>query len=74
MKKYRKMGVGKEVSMKIFDMFPGSWEISQWTKNLRAQRFWSKVVDEYTNGKYNTFNSIDKNKVGLTFNNSLQAL
>lgn len=74
MKKYRKMGVGKDVSMRIFDMFPGGWEISQWTKNLPAQRFWRKVVDEYTNGKYNTFNSVDKNEVGFTFDNSLQAL
>lgn len=74
MKKYRKMGVGKDVSMRIFNMFPGGWEISQWTKNLPAQRFWSKVVNEYTNGKYNTFNSADKNEVGFTFDNSLQAL
>jgi predicted acetyltransferase len=68
------MGVGKEVSMRIFDMFPGGCEISQWTKNLPAQRFWGKVVDEYTNGKYNTFNSVEKNEVGFTFDNSLQAL
>lgn len=72
MKKHQKMGIGKEVSMRIFDMFPGGWEISQWTNNLPAQRFWIKVIDEYTNGKYTKFSIAEKNEVGFTFDNSLQ--
>ncbi|MDE5992034.1 MAG: GNAT family N-acetyltransferase [Oscillospiraceae bacterium] len=71
MKKYRRKGVGKTASMKIFDMFPGGWETSQWSNNLPAQKFWEKVVAEYTNGKYNTFTSTEKNAVGFTFDNSL---
>lgn len=71
MKKYRKKGVGKEAAIKIFDMFPGGWEISQWMNNLPAQSFWNKVVAEYTNGKYNTFTIEEKNEVGITFDNSL---
>ena len=70
MKKYRQKGIGKVVAMRIFDMFPGGWEISQWTKNLPAQIFWSKVVEDYTNGKYNTFTAVEKNEVGFTFDNS----
>ena len=72
MKKYRHKGVGRTASMKIFDMFPGGWEISQWTNNLPAQNFWRKVIAEYTNGKYNTFIAEEKDMVGFTFNNSLQ--
>lgn len=52
-------------------MFPGGWEISQWTNNLPAQNFWKKVVAEYTSGKYNTFTAKEENEVGLTFDNSL---
>ncbi|MDE6596719.1 MAG: GNAT family N-acetyltransferase [Oscillospiraceae bacterium] len=71
MKKYRHKGVGKAASMKIFDMFRGGWEISQWSNNLPAQKFWKKVIAEYTNGKYNTFTVTEKNVVGFTFDNSL---
>ncbi|MDE5577091.1 MAG: GNAT family N-acetyltransferase [Oscillospiraceae bacterium] len=71
MKKYRHKGVGKTAAVKIFDMFPGGWEISQWSNNLPAQKFWGKVVAEYTNGKYNTFDAAEKNAVGFTFDNSV---
>ena len=71
MKKYRHKGVGKAASMKIFDMFPGGWEISQWSNNLPARKFWEKVVVEYTKGKYDTFTVIEKNVVGFTFDNSV---
>ena len=71
MKKYRQKGVGKEVAGRIFDMFPGGWGVSQWTENLPAQKFWGKVVAEYTNGKYNTFTAVEKDAVGFTFDNSI---
>lgn len=71
MKKYRRKGVGKVAAMKIFDMFPGGWEISQWANNLPAQNFWKQTINEYTNGKYDTFTAIDEDEVGFTFYNSL---
>lgn len=55
----------------IFDMFPGGWEISQWSNNVPAQKFWEKIVVEYTNGKYDTFTVIEKDVIGVTFDNSL---
>ena len=72
MKKYRQRGVGKTVAVMIFDMFPGGWEISQWTKNVSAQKFWRKVVEEYTNGKYDTFTAVEKDEKGFIFDNSFQ--
>ena len=71
MKKYRRKGVGRVAAMKIFDMFHGGWEISQWINNLPAQNFWGKVIAEYTNGKYDTFTASEANVIGFTFNNSL---
>lgn len=70
MKKYRKKGVGRTAAVRIFDMFRGGWEISVWTNNLPAQSFWSKVIAEYTNGKYDTFTAAETNEKGFTFDNS----
>ncbi|MDE6708986.1 MAG: GNAT family N-acetyltransferase [Oscillospiraceae bacterium] len=70
MRKYRRKGVGKAAAVKIFDMFPGGWEVSRWSNNLPARKFWEKVVDEYTNGKYDTFTVTEKNAAGFTFCNA----
>lgn len=67
MKKYRHKGVGKAAAVKIFDMFPGGWEVSQWSNNLPARKFWEKVIAEYTNGNYDTFTVTEKNEAGFTF-------
>ncbi len=69
MKKYRQKGVGRAAAMKIFDMFHGGWEVSQWVNNLSAQNFWRKVISAYTNGKYDTFTAAEANEVGFTFDN-----
>lgn len=70
MKKYRRRGVGRVVAKKIFDMFSGGWEISQWTNNVPAQEFWKKIISEYTDGRYGTFAVPEENVVGFTFYNS----
>ena len=71
MKKYRRKGVGRVASMMIFDRFPGGWEISYWQNNLPARDFWKQVIDEYTNGKYDTFSAPEKGEAGFTFYNLL---
>ncbi|MBQ4564307.1 MAG: GNAT family N-acetyltransferase [Lachnospiraceae bacterium] len=71
MKKYRKRGVGKYVSKKIFDLFPGGWEITIWGNNMPAQKFWKRVVSEYTNDNYDTFIEKDQDVVGFVFDNSI---
>ena len=69
MRKYRRKGVGKAAAVIIFDLFPGEWEVSQWKSNRPAQQFWLQVVNEYTEGKYNTFSASEKDVVGFTFCN-----
>ena len=49
LRKYRRLGVGSFVAMRLFDMFPGRWEVRQAAKNLGAQAFWRCVISEYTN-------------------------
>jgi len=69
MRKYRRLNVGKFAIKLIFDLFEGEWELRVLHENKPAILFWDKVINEYTNGKYN-FHSTPVpgwNGVGYTF-------
>jgi predicted acetyltransferase len=72
MRKYRRLGVGKEVAFRIFDLFPGKWEVQETKRNIPAQKFWSKVIAEYTNGRFSESRPADKPFIGAiqSFDNS----
>lgn len=52
MRKFRGQGYGKEAAFKLFDLFPGVWELRQTRNNLPANQFWNRVLDAYTGGSY----------------------
>ncbi|MEI5909292.1 GNAT family N-acetyltransferase [Bacillus spongiae] len=52
LKKYRKIGVGKQSAFQLFNFFPGEWEISEVEENIPSQWFWRRIISEYTNGRY----------------------
>lgn len=52
MPKYRRRGVGTYVAHKLFDMFPGKWEVSEINDNIPAIQFWRFAINKYTKGKY----------------------
>jgi len=52
MKKYRKEGIGKAVAKQVFNLYKGQWEVHQREYNVPAQKFWNKVISEYTNGNF----------------------
>jgi predicted acetyltransferase len=52
MYKYRKTGIGTYAAKYIFDKYKGKWQLKYHTKNIGSKIFWNKVVDEYTNGRY----------------------
>lgn len=52
MRKFRRMGVGRTAAIAAFAQFPGHWEVSQVFQNVTGQRFWRKVIAEYTRGNY----------------------
>ncbi|SDN24228.1 Predicted acetyltransferase [Fictibacillus solisalsi] len=52
MKKYRKMGIGRQAAFLTFDRFPGKWDVAQIPKNKPAQSFWVRIIDDYTNGEF----------------------
>jgi predicted acetyltransferase len=52
MRRYRQYGIGKFVARRIFDMYPGKWEISVLVENKPATRFWKDIVGGYTMSKF----------------------
>jgi predicted acetyltransferase len=52
MKKYRRQGIGKAAAKQLFNLHKGQWEVYQKEKNKPAQLFWTKIIDEYTNGQF----------------------
>lgn len=52
LKKYRRLGVGKSIALKVFNLHRGNWEVYQKDSNQPAQIFWKKIIEEYTNGRY----------------------
>ena len=52
MRVFRHKGVGDEVAQRVFDMFPGKWELQVTAANTPALHFWRRVVGEYTGGHY----------------------
>ena len=68
LKKYRNKHIGKISAHKIFDKFIGRWEINQHPKNIIAQNFWEKTIDDYTKGQYKIHQSITEDWIGTGFN------
>jgi predicted acetyltransferase len=52
MRKYRRARVGERAATRIFDMFPGKWEVREEARNVPAQHFRRAVIDSYTGGRY----------------------
>jgi predicted acetyltransferase len=49
---YRRRGVGRQAATRVFDMFPGRWEVIQLAKNVEAQAFWRAVIGRYTGERF----------------------
>jgi predicted acetyltransferase len=52
LRRHRRQGIGGEVARRMFDTFSGKWEVTQLTSNVEAQKFWRRVIGEYTGGRY----------------------
>ena len=52
LQRHRRAGVGRSVAFVLFDLFPGSWHVAQDEHNGPAQRFWRRVIGEYTDGSF----------------------
>lgn len=69
--KYRRMGVGRQAAKQIFDQHRGRWEVCYWKNNVSASVFWKSVVEEYTNGHYQTCGTESSHDMGFLFENNI---
>ena len=65
---YKRKGYGEIVAKKLFDMYRGSWEIRAVPRSEGANKFWIKVVKDYTNNNF-LINYPKPNRIVLTFKN-----
>jgi predicted acetyltransferase len=49
---YRRRGIGRFAATWLFDGFAGAWEVRQMPTNAPAQRFWRRVIADYTGGAF----------------------
>jgi len=54
---YRRKGIGKFVIKKIFEKYKGKYLITRHKNNHNAILFWNKIINDYTNDKYEIVNS-----------------
>ncbi len=52
MRKYRRTGVGSEMATRLFDMFPGRWEVAEVAPNSDGTAFWRAVIGRYMDGDF----------------------
>ena len=48
LRKYRSKGIGKIVTKKLFESYPGKYGLVILSKNKPAMRFWKTIYDEYS--------------------------
>ena len=52
MHQYKRRGIGQYIAKQIFDKYKGKWQIWHHPKNEAAKKFWLRLVDDYTQGKF----------------------
>ena len=52
LRKYRKMGIGKELINRMFSLHKGNWTIDTAIKNTVAQNFWRNAVKSNAIGEF----------------------
>ena len=52
LRRHRGSGVGRSAAFSLFDRFPGTWHVAEDENNAPAQRFWRRVINEYSDGTF----------------------
>ncbi|MGC4013635.1 MAG: GNAT family N-acetyltransferase [Luteolibacter sp.] len=67
LRSHQNKGIGRQASLKLLDMFPGRWEISQTYGNLPAQRFWENLVRSLVGENFVKHDLPEVRKIVLSF-------
>lgn len=62
LQEHRKNSIGSSAATQLFALHPGRWHIAQLESNTLAQSFWLKVINTYTQGKFENTWSKDSPK------------
>ena len=66
---YKRKGIGKAAVYSILDKFKGNWEIKSLPCSENAEKFWTSIIKEYTNNKFNLEYIGKFHRAVLKFNN-----
>lgn len=66
---YKRNKIGKEVAIKVFDMYKGNWTIKSVPNSKVAESFWKMVVKDYTNNNYIEKYTGKYNRLEIYFSN-----
>jgi predicted acetyltransferase len=72
-RKSRKLGIGRDAAILMFNRFAGEWEVTEYLRNPGAVQFWRRVIAAYTRGQY--MERVQNGEVRQrfrTYNNPLQ--
>jgi predicted acetyltransferase len=47
----RRRGLGTEIARKVWEKFPGSWEVRVLDKNSAARHFWERAIAKFVGGE-----------------------
>ena len=61
--KYRRMHLGTEAAYKVFDLHEGLYEVQPMENNPVAQKFWDKVINDYSYGSCEINHFVDMEDV-----------
>ncbi len=65
--KFQGRGVGRNAFIQSVSKFPGKWLTRIRVDNTGAMGFWTKVIGETTNGKYNMGEELYEGRVRMNF-------
>jgi len=51
-RQHRRRGIGRRMATVLFHTLGGRWEVREMPANIPAQRFWRRVIAEYTGGAF----------------------
>jgi predicted acetyltransferase len=51
-RQHRRQGIGRRAATVLFHTLGGRWEVREMPSNIPAQRFWRRVIADYTGGAF----------------------
>ena len=51
-RQHRRRGIGQRVATSLFDRFTGDWEVREMPTNIPAQKFWRRIIADYSGGAF----------------------